>query len=175
MILIYRFSPFFILEPAPKPAPEFFWRWAIHGHLMKGRKIYFDFGSALFGVYHVYQVYQTFNNGSGAENFMVHIPQKKKCTKVYQVYQTDGREKPMPQSQAERDRKRLDKLKESGGKNVLLRLHREETKALDFLCRYHGLNKGEVMAKLILEEHRRIAAILLSDPQALKKYTSKRL
>ncbi len=140
---------------------------------MKGRKIYFDFGSALFGVYHVYQVYQTFNNGSGAENFMVHIPQKKKCTKVYQVYQTTGREKPMPLTQSERDRKRLDKLRESGGRNVLLRLHREEIKALDFLCRYHGLGKGETIARIIMEEARRVSSLLLSDPVKLREYTGK--
>ncbi|MHB1285304.1 MAG: hypothetical protein ACYCYP_01870 [Leptospirales bacterium] len=57
----------------------------------------------------------------------------------------------MPLSQAERDRKRLDALKKSGVKNVLLRLHREESKALDFLCRYHGLGKGEVVDKRIME------------------------
>ncbi len=81
----------------------------------------------------------------------------------------------MPLSQAERDRKRLAALKESGGRNVLLRLHRQEVAALDCLCRFHRLNKGEVMAKLIIEEHRRVAAILLSNPEALRKYTAKDL
>ncbi|MHB1934815.1 MAG: hypothetical protein ACYCR5_10645 [Leptospirillum sp.] len=73
----------------------------------------------------------------------------------------------MPLSQAERDRKRLDKLKEGGGKNVLLRLRREETAALDFLCRYHGLGKGEMVAKLIMDENRRVGGILLFDPEVL--------
>lgn len=75
----------------------------------------------------------------------------------------------MPLSQAERDRKRLAALKESGGKNVLLRLHRQETQALDFLCRYHGLGKGEMVAKLILEEARRVSSLLLSNPEKLRE------
>jgi len=79
----------------------------------------------------------------------------------------------MPTSQRERDRKRLDKLKESGGKNVLLRLHREEVKALDFLSRYHGLGKGETVAKLIMEEARRVSSLLLSDPDKLREYAEK--
>ena len=81
----------------------------------------------------------------------------------------------MALSQSERDRKRLDRLKAGGGKNVLLRLRRDEVAALDCLCRFHGLNKGEVMSKLIIEEHRRVAAILLSDPEALREYTAKDL
>lgn len=79
----------------------------------------------------------------------------------------------MPLTQAERDRKRLDKLKESGGKNVLLRLPRQEIQALDFLCRYHGLGKGETVAKLIMEEARRVSSVLLSDPEKLREYTAK--
>ncbi len=79
----------------------------------------------------------------------------------------------MPQSQAERDRKRLDTLKKSGGKNVLLRLHREETAALTFLSRYHDMDKGKLMARLILEEARRVSTLLLSDPEKLREYTSK--
>jgi len=76
----------------------------------------------------------------------------------------------MPLSQTERDRKRLETLKEGGGKNVLLRLRREETAALDLLARYHGLNKGEVMAKLILDEHRRLASLIMSDPEARDRF-----
>ncbi|MHB1286471.1 MAG: hypothetical protein ACYCYP_07915 [Leptospirales bacterium] len=79
----------------------------------------------------------------------------------------------MALSQAERDRKRLDDLKKSGGKNVLLRLHREETQALDFLCRFHSLGKGETVAKLIMEEARRVSSLLLSDPAELRKYVGK--
>ena len=79
----------------------------------------------------------------------------------------------MPLTQAERDRKRLATLKEGGGKNILLRLRREEVAALDSLCRFYDLNKGEVMAKLLIEEHRRMAAVLISDPEALRKYAAK--
>ncbi len=79
----------------------------------------------------------------------------------------------MPLSQAERDRKRLAALKESGGRNVLLRLHREEVKALDFLCRYYGLGKGETVAKIIMEESRRVSTLLLSNPGELRKYVEK--
>ena len=79
----------------------------------------------------------------------------------------------MPLSQAERDRKRLTTLRESGGKNVLLRLHREETAALDFLCRYYGLGKGETVAKIIMEESRRVSGVLMSDPEKLREYVSK--
>ncbi|WP_036081707.1 hypothetical protein [Leptospirillum ferriphilum] len=76
----------------------------------------------------------------------------------------------MPLSQAERDRKRLEKLKQAGGRNVLLRLRREETAALDFLSRYHGLGKGEMVAKLITEENRRISALIMSDPEARARF-----
>lgn len=79
----------------------------------------------------------------------------------------------MPLTQAERDRKRLDKLKESGGKNVLLRLHREETAALTFLAKFYDQDKGKVMARLILEEARRVSAILLSNPKARAEYLAK--
>lgn len=79
----------------------------------------------------------------------------------------------MALTQAEKDRKRLATLKAGGGKSVLLRLRREEVAALDSLCRFYGLNKGETMAKLIIEEHRRMAAILISDPEELRKYTKK--
>lgn len=79
----------------------------------------------------------------------------------------------MPTSQAERDRKRLDKLRESGGKNVLLRLHREETAALTFLSRYYDLDKGKLMARLIMEESRRVSTLLLSDPEKLREYVGK--
>ena len=67
----------------------------------------------------------------------------------------------MPLSQAERDRKRLAALKESGGKNVLLRLPRQETKALDLLCQYYGLGKGETVAKLMGEIFGRSAPFFL--------------
>ena len=79
----------------------------------------------------------------------------------------------MPLSQAERDRKRLAALKKSGGKNVLLRLHRQETQALDFLCRYYGLGKGETVAKLIMEESKRISTLLLSNPDKLREFVEK--
>ena len=80
----------------------------------------------------------------------------------------------MPLSQAERDRKRLDKLKESGGRNVLLRLHREEVAALTFLARYYDMDKGKVMARLIMEEARRVSVILMSDPVKLREYARKK-
>ena len=79
----------------------------------------------------------------------------------------------MPLSQSERDRKRLDKLRQSGGKNVLLRLHREETKALDFLARYYSMDKGKLMARLIMEEARRVSSLLLSNPAELRKYVER--
>ena len=79
----------------------------------------------------------------------------------------------MPLSQAERDRKRLAALKKSGGKNVLLRLHRQETQALDFLCRYYGLGKGETIAMIIMEEARRVSSLLLSNPAELRKYVER--
>jgi len=76
----------------------------------------------------------------------------------------------MALTQSEKDRKRLSKLKEGGGKNVLLRLRREETAALDLLARYHGLNKGEMVARLILDEHRRLASLVMSDPEARDRF-----
>ena len=76
----------------------------------------------------------------------------------------------MPLTQAEKDKKRLDKLKAGGGKNVLLRLRREETAALDFLARYYDMNKGEVIAKLIREENRRITSSIMSDPEARERF-----
>lgn len=79
----------------------------------------------------------------------------------------------MSMTQAERDRKRLAALKESGGKNILLRLHRQETQALDFLARYYDMDKGKVMARLIMEESRRVSALLMSDPGKLREYTAK--
>ncbi len=79
----------------------------------------------------------------------------------------------MSMTQAERDRKRLAALKESGGKNILLRLHRQETQALDFLARYYDMDKGKVMARLIMEESRRVSALLMSDPAKLREYASK--
>ena len=80
----------------------------------------------------------------------------------------------MALTQAEKDRKRRDTLQKGGGKNVLLRLRRDEVAALDSLCRFYDLNKGEVIAKLLIEEHRRMAAIPISDPEALRKYTAKK-
>ena len=88
-------------------------------------------------------------------------------------HQTNGKGKSVPTSQAERDRKRLAALKESGGKNVLLRLHRQEVKALDFLCRHHDMNKGELMAYLLMEESRRVSTLLLSNPEELRKFVEK--
>ena len=79
----------------------------------------------------------------------------------------------MALTQAEKDRKRLDALKKSGGKNVLLRLHREEVTALTFLSRYYGIDKGKLMAKIILEEARRVSSLLLSDPDKLREYAGK--
>ena len=79
----------------------------------------------------------------------------------------------MALTQAEKDRKRLEALKKSGGKNALLRLHREEVKALDFLCRFYGLGKGETVAKLIMEEARRVSSLLLSSPEELRRYVDK--
>lgn len=76
----------------------------------------------------------------------------------------------MPLTQAEKDRKRLDLLKKSGGKNVLLRLHRQEVAALDRLCRFHGLGKGEMVARIIREESQRLAALVLSDPDARERF-----
>ena len=83
------------------------------------------------------------------------------------------REGKMALTQAEKDRKRRDELKKSGGKNVLLRLPRQETKALDFLCRYYGLGKGETVAKIIMEESKRISTLLLSNPEELRKFIEK--
>ena len=80
----------------------------------------------------------------------------------------------MPLSQAERDKKRLATLRESGGKNVLLRLRREETAALDFRTRYYSMDKGKVVAKIIMEEARRVSGILMSDPVKLREYTAKK-
>lgn len=79
----------------------------------------------------------------------------------------------MALTQAEKDRKRREELKKSGGKNVLLRLPRQETKALDFLCRYYGLGKGETVAKIIMEESKRISALLLSNPDKLREFVEK--
>ena len=79
----------------------------------------------------------------------------------------------MPLSQAERDRKRLAALKESGGKNVLLRLHRQEVAALNFLAKYHDMGKGELMAYLLMEENRRVSSLLLSDPDKLREFIEK--
>ena len=79
----------------------------------------------------------------------------------------------MALTQAEKDRKRLDELKKSGGKNVLLRLHRQETKALDFLCHYYGLGKGETIAKIVMEESRKVSGILLSNPEKLREFIEK--
>ncbi|MHB8421666.1 MAG: hypothetical protein ACYDAM_02685 [Leptospirales bacterium] len=76
----------------------------------------------------------------------------------------------MPQSHSERDRKRLEKLKTGGGKNVLLRLRREETAGLDFLTRYYDLNKGDLMAKLIIEENMRLATLIMSDPDVRARF-----
>jgi len=76
----------------------------------------------------------------------------------------------MPLSQSERDRKRLEKLKQAGGKNVLLRLRREETAALDMLSRYYDITKGDLMAKLIIEESRRLATLIMSDPEARERF-----
>ena len=76
----------------------------------------------------------------------------------------------MPLTQAEKDKKRLEKLKQAGGRNVLLRLRREETAALDFLCRYHAIGKGEMVAKLIREENRRLATLIMSDPDARARF-----
>ncbi|MHB1927620.1 MAG: hypothetical protein ACYCRD_10205 [Leptospirillum sp.] len=64
----------------------------------------------------------------------------------------------------------MDKLKQAGGKNVLLRLRRQEVDALDFLCRYYEMNKGEVLSKLIHEENRRISTLIMSDPEARAKF-----
>ena len=50
---------------------------------------------------------------------------------------------------------------------------RQETKALDFLCRYYGLGKGETVAKILMDEIRRVSGILMSDPEELSKYTAK--
>lgn len=79
----------------------------------------------------------------------------------------------MPLTQAERDRKRLAALKESGGKNVLLRLPREEVRTLDFLARHYNMDKGKIMAKLIMEEARRVSSLLLSNPEELRRYVEK--
>ena len=79
----------------------------------------------------------------------------------------------MALTQAEKDRKRREELKKSGGKNVLLRLPRQVTKALDFLCRYYGLGKGETVAKIIMEESKRISALLLSNPDKLREFVEK--
>ena len=79
----------------------------------------------------------------------------------------------MPLTQAERDRKRLAALKESGGRNVLLRLHRQEVKALEFLAKYHDMDKGELMAYLLMEESKRISTLLLSNPEELRKFIEK--
>ena len=51
----------------------------------------------------------------------------------------------MVMSQAEKDSKRRETLKSGGGKNVLLRLRLDEVAALDCMCQFHGLNKGEVI------------------------------
>ena len=79
----------------------------------------------------------------------------------------------MPLTQAERDRKRLAALKESGGRNVLLRLHRQEVKALEFLAKYHDMDKGKLMARLIMERAREVSSLLLSNPEELRKYVGK--
>lgn len=79
----------------------------------------------------------------------------------------------MALTQAEKDRKRLDTLKKSGGKNVLLRLHREETAALTFLSKYYDMDKEKVMAKLIMERAREVSSLLLSNPEELRKYVGK--
>ncbi len=88
-------------------------------------------------------------------------------------HQTNGKGKSVPTSQAERDRKRLAALKESGGKNVLLRLHRQEVKALEFLAKYHDMDKGKLMAYLLMEESKRISTLLLSNPEELRKFVEK--
>ncbi len=79
----------------------------------------------------------------------------------------------MPLSQAERDRKRLAALKESGGRNVLLRLHRQEVAALNFLAKYHDMDKGKLMAYLLMEESRRVSSLLLSNPDKLREFVEK--
>jgi hypothetical protein len=76
----------------------------------------------------------------------------------------------MAMTQAQKDRKRLDALKASGGKNVLLRLRREETAALDRLCRFHDIGKGEMIVRLIREESQRMAALVFSDPVARERF-----
>ena len=60
-----------------------------------------------------------------------------------------------------------------GGKNVLFRLHRQKVKALDFLCRYYGLGKEETVAKIIMEESKRISTLLLSNPDKLREFIEK--
>jgi hypothetical protein len=79
----------------------------------------------------------------------------------------------MPLSQAERDRKRLAALKESGGKNVLLRLHRQEVAALTFLTKHHDMDKGKLMAYLLMEESKRVSSLLLSNPDKLREFVEK--
>ena len=79
----------------------------------------------------------------------------------------------MALTQAEKDRKRRDELKKSGGKNVLLRLPRQEVKALDFLSQYYSMDKGKVVAKIIMEESKRISTLLLSNPDKLREFVEK--
>ena len=60
-----------------------------------------------------------------------------------------------------------------GGRNVLLRLHRQEVKALEFLAKYHDMDKGKLMAYLLMEESRRVSTLLLSNPDKLREFVEK--
>jgi hypothetical protein len=88
-------------------------------------------------------------------------------------HQTNEKGKTVPLSQAERDKKRLAELKKSGGGNVLLRLHRQEVAALNFLAKYHDMDRGRLMAYLLTEESSRVSSLLLSNPGKLRKYIEK--
>ncbi len=51
-----------------------------------------------------------------------------------------------------------------------MRLRREEAAALDFLARYCDMNKGDVVSKLIIEENRRLASLIVTDPEARARF-----